>query len=54
MMKKNQKYLVMITSERSFYWQSYIDRIDDIQTTLKPLKKWEKIYIYTYDHSRTS
>ena len=30
-------------SERSSYLQSYMGRLDDIQTALKPLKKIEKI-----------
>ena len=33
---------VLITSEqseRSSYWHSYMGRLDDIQTTLKPLQK---------------
>ena len=29
-------------SERSFYYQSPISRLDDIQTTLIPLKKFGK------------
>ena len=37
-------------SERSSYNQSYMGRLVDIQTALKPLKKWDKIEIYFYDH----
>ena len=41
-------------SERSSYWQSYIGRLDDIQTALKPLKKSEKIEINVQYDVRTS
>ena len=41
-------------SERSSYYQSYMGRLDDIQTALKPLKKWEKTEIPFYDPFRTS
>ena len=41
-------------SERSFYEQSYIGRLDDIQTALKRLKKLKKFEIHFYEHFRTS
>ena len=47
----------MITSERSeksFYKQSYVRRLNDIQTALKHFKKLEKIEIHFYDHFKTS
>ena len=39
---------LLVTSERSeqsSYYQSYIDRLDDIHTAIKSLKKWDKIKI---------
>ena len=47
----------VIMSERielSSYQQSYMGRIDDIQTALKPFKKSEKKEINLYDHFRTN
>ena len=37
-------------SERSSYLQSYMGRLDDIQTALKPLKKRKKMEINFNDH----
>ena len=41
-------------SERDSYYQSYMGRLDDIQTALKSLKKIGKIEINFYGHFRTS
>ena len=48
---------MIITSERSercSYYQTYLGRLVEIQTALKPKKKSEKIEIEFYDHFRTS
>ena len=62
--RKNEKVIVktissyiLVTNERSercSYYQSYMGRLDDIQTALKPLKKSENIDINFYDHFGTS
>ena len=41
-------------SERSSYLQSYMGRLDDIQTVLKHFKNFGKIEIDFQDHFRTS
>ena len=41
-------------SERSFYEQLFMGRLNDIQTALKLKKKSEKIEIDFYDHFRIS
>ena len=47
----------IITSERSepnSHYQSYMGRIDDIQTALRPIKNRKKIEINFHGHFRTS
>ena len=49
---------IIITSERnerSHYYQSYMGRLVEIQTALKPLQKIsEKNEIHFYEHFRTN
>ena len=57
MLRINKKYNIIITSERcerSSYGQSYIGRVDDIQTALKSFKKSERIEKHFYNHFSNS
>ena len=40
--------------ERVSYYQPYVGRFDDIQTSLKPFKKMVKIYINLYAYFKTT